>query len=80
MGNEEKTLLAMEVIQGYPELSKVLGHEEAAREMGHLLGERVLRGEINQFEADLIGTVAILGSVATYTLQENERLRDGQQA
>ena len=45
--------------------------------MGLRLGEYVLRGELNQFEADMRATLAILGHVATHALNEMERLRGG---
>ncbi len=77
MNNEQKTDLAMQVVEEYHGLQSVLGFERASQEMGHLLGEYVLRGELNQFEVDLIATLAILGHVASYVLNENERLRDG---
>jgi len=77
MNNEQKTDLAMQVVTEYSDLERVLGYERASQEMGHLLGEYVLQGELNQFEVDLIATLAVLGHVATYALNENERLRDG---
>lgn len=71
----DKELLAMHAIEGYSDLESLLGYERASVEMAHLLGEYVLRGELNQFEADMIATLAILGHVVTYALNENERLR-----
>ena len=75
MDNDEKTLLAMQVVDQYPALDRTLGYEQASTEMGLLLGEYVLQGELNQFEADMIGVLAILGNVATFALEENELLR-----
>lgn len=71
----DKESLAMRAIEQYTGLVDVLGHDEAARELGLVMGEYVLHGELNQFEADLIGVVAILGNVATNVMNENERLR-----
>ena len=73
----DKELLAMRTIEEFTGLQRAIGHEKAAREMGFALGEYVLNAELNQFEADMIGTLAILGNVATFALNENERLRDG---
>lgn len=73
----DKIDLAMQTVEEYNGLATVLGHEKAANEMALVLGEYVLRGELNQFEVDLIATVAILGHVATFVMNENERLRDG---
>ena len=75
MNNDQKTELALQVVEEYNGLTEVIGHERAANEMAHLLGEYVLRGELNQFEVDLIATIAILGHVATFVMNENERLR-----
>lgn len=75
MTDDEKTTLAMNVVEQYSGLSDVIGHERASTEMGYALGEFVLRADLNQFEADLIATLAILGHVATFALNENERLR-----
>ena len=75
----DKELLAMRTIEEFTGLQRVIGHERAATEMGHALGEYVLNAELNQFEADMIATVAILGNIATFALNENERLRDGTQ-
>jgi len=73
----DKELLAMRTIEEFTGLQRAIGHEKAATEMGHALGEYVLHNELNQFEADMIGTLAILGNVVTFALNENERLRDG---
>ena len=73
----DKELLAMKTIEQYSGLETTLGHETAAYEMGLALGEFVLAGELNQFEADMIATVSILGNVATNALNELDRLRDG---
>ena len=73
----DKELLAIRAMVHYSGLVDVLGFEEASREMGLALGGHVLAGEINRFEADLIGTLAILGYVATNVMNENGRLRDG---
>lgn len=72
----DKTDLALQVVEEYSGLQRVIGYERASSEMAHLLGEYVLRGSLNEFEADLIATLAILGSVASYALNENERLRN----
>jgi hypothetical protein len=76
MNNDKKNELALQVINGYGDLESVLGYERASKEMGHLLGEYVLRGELNEFEVHMIATLAILGRVATYALDENERFID----
>ena len=73
----DKELLAMRTIEEFTGLQRAIGHERAATEMGHTLGEYVLNAELNQFEADMIATLAILGNVATFALNENERLRGG---
>jgi len=73
----DKTKLAMDVIEQYSGLVDVLGYTRASEEMAIALGEYVLHSELNQFEADMIATLAILGKVATFALNENERLRDG---
>lgn len=75
----DKETLAIRTIEQYGDLERVLGHTEAAREMALLLGQYVLAGELNQFEADMIGTLAILGNVATNALNKNERLKDGRE-
>jgi hypothetical protein len=75
MDNNKKIQLAMQVIGEYSDLERVVGYEQANTEMGHLLGEYVLRGELNEFEVDLITTVAVLGNIATHALNENEKLR-----
>lgn len=75
----DKERLALQTIEGYSGLQRAIGHEQAAGEMAGLLGEYVLAGELNQFEADMIATLAILGNVATHALNENERLRDESQ-
>jgi len=77
MNTDQKTDLAMQAVEEYNGLANVLGHERAADEMAQVLGEYVLRGDLNQFEVDLIATIAILGHVATYVMNENERLRNG---
>jgi hypothetical protein len=76
MNNDQKTDLTLQVVEEYNGLANVLGHERASNEMAHLLGEYILRGDLNQFEVDLIATVAILGHVATFVMNENERLRN----
>lgn len=76
MTDDEKTLLALQAVEGYSDLERVLGYQRASSEMAHLLGEYVLRGSLNEFEADLIATLAILGSVANHVMDENERLRN----
>jgi len=73
----DKELLAMNTIEQYSGLVDVLGYTDASKEMALLLGEYVLHSELNEFEADMIATLAILGKVATFALNENERLRDG---
>ena len=75
MNNDQKVELAMRAVEEYGSLSKILGHEKAATEMGYVLGSFVLSRELNEFESDLISTLAILGHVATFALNENERLR-----
>ena len=72
----DKNLLAMHTISEYSGLTDVLGHTRAADEMGQVLEQYVVAGELNQFEADLIHTVAVLGHIATYVMNENERLRN----
>lgn len=76
----DKELLAMRTIEDYSGLQRAIGHEKAAEEMATSLGEYVLAGELNSFEADMIATLSILGNVATFALNEVERLRDGSQA
>ena len=71
----DKERLAMQTMEEYSGLQRALGHEKAAQEMAALLGEYVLAGELNQFECDMIATLAILGNVATNALNENERLK-----
>ena len=73
----DKELLALQTVEQYSGLQRAIGHEHAATEMGYALGEFVLAGELNQFEADMIAVLAILGSVATHVIDENERLRNG---
>ena len=73
----DKTSLAMTTIEQYAGLVDVLGHTTASEEMALALGEYVLQGELNEFEADMIATLAILGKIATYALDENERLQGG---
>lgn len=75
MNNDQKVELAMRAVEEYGGLSEILGHEKAATEMGYVLGAFVLSGELNEFEVDLISTLAILGHVATFALNENEALR-----
>lgn len=75
MNDEQKVSLAMQTVEEYGGLSNVIGHDRAATEMGYALGAYVLRGELNQFEVDMIATLAILGHVATFAMNENERLR-----
>lgn len=76
MNNDQKTELTLQVVEEYNGLTNVIGHERAANEMAQILGDYVLRGDLNQFEVDLIATVAILGHVATFVMNENERLRN----
>ena len=75
----DKELLAMRTVEQYTGLQKTIGHEKASQEMSHALSEFVLNAELNQFEADMIATLAILGNVATFALNEVERL-DGRQS
>jgi len=75
----DKESLALRTIEEYAGLQRAIGHEKAAEEMGHALGAFVLNAELNQFEADMIATLSILGNVATNALDEVERLRDGTQ-
>ena len=77
MNSNEKTAFAMQTVQEYSGLVDVLGYTKASEEMAMLLGEYVLQGELNQFEVDMIAAIAILGKEATFALDENERLRDG---
>lgn len=74
----DKETLAMNAIEQFSGLVDVLGYTAASEEMALVLGEYVLHSELNQFEADLIATLAILGKVATFALNENERLRGGE--
>jgi hypothetical protein len=73
----DKDQLAMRTMTSFGELENVLGHDKAAEEMAHALGKYVLAGELNQFEADMISTVAMLGKIANNVMDENDRLRDG---
>ena len=73
----DKYLLAITTAEQYPELENTLGHEKAAKEMAHALGSYVLAGELNEFEADMIATLSILGNVATNALEDNQRLQYG---
>ena len=71
----DKEALAMKTIEQYPSLESLIGYERASEEMASRLGSYVLSGELNEFEADMIATLAILGNVATNALNDNERLR-----
>lgn len=73
----DKYLLAITTIEQYPGLEKLLGHERASNEMAQALGSYVLHGEINNFEADMIATLAVLGNITTNVMDENERLQHG---
>jgi len=70
----DKEILALRTIEGYGELEQVLGYVRASTEMGYALDQYVLAGELNQFEADMIATVAILGNIATQVMNKNERM------
>jgi len=72
----DKDALALKTIEQYKDLSNILGHDQASNEMGYALGEYIMNGELNQFEADMIGVLAILGNVATNALNEVDRLRN----
>ena len=71
----DKELLAMHAIEEYSGLADVLGHEKASEEMAIVLEDYVLAGELTRFESSLIQVVAQLGKIATFVMDENERLR-----
>ena len=71
----DKERLAMQTIQEFSGLADVLGHEKASEEMATVLEDYVLAGELTEFESTLIQVVAQLGKIATFAMDENERLR-----